>query len=240
MTERLTPLNVIYRSMKSVFTSLTFLAIAASSQAHQSLPDIRDGKKVDPAVARQIASPNRTSSQTWANNHRRFKNDHPNKNRVERAAAVQPGPVLWVDANGKTLGRALAETSVLVPYEDQTAVLDGLSSDRVCDVKGTCTFPGGMNWSDYFAVYYPSRDCTGPAYSTVATAATPYKGIPVKDNGETFIYMARGADNVSIETKSYFTDGTCYAYTQPYPVYAAPVTAVLPASTFGTGPYYIK
>lgn len=148
--------------------------------------------------------------------------------------------VTWIDSIGKTVGRALTENSVLVTYEDQTAILDGLSSDRVCDANGACTFPGGMNWSKYFAVYYVSKDCTGQAYSQVPTQATPYKGTPIVDGGETYIYMARGADNARMTLGSFFTAGVCYDAFKQYQEYAAPVIAALPASTFGTGPFFIK
>lgn len=211
---------------------VALIGTSLGTYADQTPGPSRDAKKMDKSKSYRVASPNRTYSKSWGNSHRHSK--------PRRAEKSEPNTdvIVWVDATGKTIGRALS-SNLLLPFQGQLALIAGLDSDRNCDANDVCTFSGGIDWNRNYSVYYTSSDCSGAAYSFGGNQGTPVSGVPVFE-GDTYIYLSKSADTTRTSVSSYFINQVCYAFSEPYPVYVAPVTAVIPASDIGVAPYSLK
>ena len=71
---------------------------------------------------------------------------------------------------------------------------------------------------------------------------TPYLGIPVVDSGGAYLYFFKSADTTRVVLKSNYWNNFCFeiGIQGGFPTDAAPVTDVVPASTYGTPPFFLK
>jgi hypothetical protein len=228
--------------VKHICTFLALLGIVFAAHAQQSNPKDSQGKQIDESKSQPVTSPNRTSSREWARLHNsiKFTKDMGDKE------SSKPAAVVWVDSTGKTVGRALeiggGPTEVLVTFEHELIVLQGLFPERKCDVNGdfcTLTFSGGVNWN-FSSLQYPSTDCTGAPYIASATNGRPVNGVAIIDSGETFIYLYNSTQNTVQTIRSFFQNGRCSQSFGVFPLNVSPVAAVVPASTFGITPFFLK
>jgi hypothetical protein len=228
--------------VKQICTFLALLGIVFAGHAQQ--PTLKDsqGKQIDESNSQPVASPNRTLSKEWARSHNPTKStkDMGNKDSSKTAAVV------WVDSTGKTVGRALEIAfgeQVLVTFENELITLTGLFPERTCDFNAdfcTLTFSGGVNWI-FSSVQYTSTDCTGTPYISSAPNGRPINGVPILDNGETFIYLYNATQNTIQTIQSFFSNGRCsQSFGGSFPQNVSPVMAVVPASTFGITPFFLK
>ena len=223
--------------MKPLLTSLALLGLALASQA-QPLPGTApQGAFRDSGGLQGVASPNRTASMALANADKSARN-----RRADKDGKVSTDAIVWVDATGRTVGRAINTNAMLLTYDGQPAILTGLEVDQACDAGGACSYAsGGNRWSSYFSVYYTSPDCAGTPYLPYGGFGTPYVGVPVVDAGATYIYLLKVTETVRVSAGSSYTNNTCHSIRGgELPLDAAPVSAVVPASTFGRPPYFLK
>jgi hypothetical protein len=161
--------------------------------------------------------------------------------------------VVWVDATGKTVGRADGSGTILTTYNNEPAVILGLEPDRQCDLStGSCTYrSGGLSWPTNFraSLYYGTADCTGAPYTFPAAysplgVGTPIVGIAVVDGGVPYIYVSRITDTARTAVGSVLASpaigaqATCFRAGQFADL--APVINVLPGSALGTAPFMLK
>jgi hypothetical protein len=229
--------------VKHICTSLALLGIIFASHAQQ--PTLKDsqGKQIDESNSRHVASPNRTSSREWARSH------NPTKSTKDMGDkdSSKPAAVVWVDSTGKTVGRSLeiggGPSEVLVTFENELIALKGLFPERNCDFNAdfcTLTFSGGASWL-FSSVQYTSTNCTGTPYISSAPNGRPINGVPILDNGETFIYLYNATQNTVQTIQSFFSNGRCsQSFGGSFPQNVSPVMAVVPASTFGITPFFLK
>jgi len=219
--------------MKPLLTSLALLGLALTGQA-QPLPG--PGAR-GPGGLQQVASPNRTASGALANADKADR-----ARRADKGGKVSTDAIVWVDATGRTVGRAINTNAVLLTYDGQPTILTGLEVDQVCDAGGVCSYASsGNRWSSYFSVYYTSPDCSGTPYLPYGGFGTPYVGVPVVDADGTYIYLLKVTDTVRVNAASSYSNNTCSAIRGgELPLDAAPVSAVVPASSFGRPPYFLK
>jgi hypothetical protein len=231
--------------VKNTCTALALMGIVFAGYAQQPAGKNAIGQQIDEPNSQPVASSNRTSSKDLA---RSLKANSFNKNNDDKDPS-KTAALVWVDSMGKTLGKAIVGTplgipsAMLVPFENELAILEGLESVVKCDQNGVCTSPVGITWrADRFSLLYTSADCTGTPYATVGTYGTAFKGFPIMDSGETFIYVFKisQATRVSIRSSFNTTRKSSCASVGPLPINAIPVAAVVPASTFGTEPYFLK
>jgi phosphohistidine swiveling domain-containing protein len=231
--------------VKHICTTFALLSFVFASHAQQPSLKNADSRPIEEPNSQPVASSNRTSSRDLAKSLRVNSSNKNNEDKdLSRAAAL-----VWVDSNGKTVGKAIVGTplgipsAMVVPFENEHAVLEGLDSVTRCDQNGVCTSPLGITWrADKFSLLYTSADCTGTPYATVGTYGTTFKGFPIMDGSETFIYVFKIAQATRVSIKSSFntTRKSSCASVGPLQINAIPVAAVLPASAFGTEPYFLK
>jgi hypothetical protein len=226
--------------VKHICTSLALLGIVFASHAQQPTAENSDGKNFDKSKSHRVASPNRTSSRDWERSHKPIKST---KNNGDKDSS-KPAALVWVDSKGETVGRALGGGGplgiVVVPFEKELAALQGLSSNVDCDPNNVCTFAGGRKFLRFFEVAFTSADCTGAPQAAVgSTSGTRYDGIPIIDGGETFIYIFDFTQTVFQTIRSVFSNGSCFS-TGDLAGPLAPVIAVVPVSTFGIQPFFLK
>jgi hypothetical protein len=229
--------------VKYVYIFLALLGIVFASHAQQPASENSEGKNFEKFKAQQVPSPNRTSSKDWA---RSLKPNKSGEHKGDKVSST-PAAVVWVDSTGKTVGRALEIGSffgdVLVTFENELIVLQGLFPERRCDFNGdfcTLTFSGGVSWI-FSSLQYPSTDCTGTPYISSATTGRPINGVAIIDNGETFIYLYNVTQNTVQTIQSFFSNGRCsQSLGGSFPQNVSPVMAVVPASTFGITPFFLK
>ena len=222
--------------MKSSVLFLAMLGASLASHAQQPPASGATPAAIDASKAQQVASPNRTASPTWVASGKAGKARHQG----EKADA---GPIVWVDSTGRTVGRAIGNFAILTMYDDQLATITGLGSDSHCDANRVCTFASnGARWSEFEAVYYTSSDCTGVPYALGAALGTPYVGIPITDSGGTYLYFFKAVDTTRVTLNSRYSSNTCSALgiRGAFPTDAIPVSGVLPASNYGTPPFFLK
>jgi hypothetical protein len=143
---------------------------------------------------------------------------------------------------GRALGIGGGDSNVLVTFDNGLIALTGLVPERTCGLNAVCTFTfsGGANWNSFSSVLYTSTDCTGDAYISSIGTGRPINGIPIFDNGETFIYLYDLSKNISKTILSVFSNGSCSTSFSNFPQDVSPVTAVVPASVFGVTPFFLK
>jgi hypothetical protein len=221
--------------VKSIYTFLALLGIVFASHAQQTASENTEGKNVDKSRPQRVASPNRTSSRDWASSHKSNKSDKYDGGKD----ASNRAPIVWVDSTGATVGRALDSGTVLVKVENEIAALTGLITDVNCDLNSACTFSGGRRFSRTFEVVFTSADCTGaPLVPISRPSGARYDGIPIFDGGETFIYIFNVAQSPFLNIQSTFTNGSCFTTLSAGNF--SPVIAVIPVSTFGIQPFFLK
>lgn len=216
--------------MKHVFLPLATLGLALAAQGQPTVSQNATG--ASPPYS--VASPNRTRAAELVSAAPR--DGHHRHRRDDQDALV------WVDATGKTVGRFASDTTMVVSYHHQTALLGGLTSVS-CTTPAPCSPLDGARWNAVptdFLVYYPTPDCSGQSYLTFSTPATPYVGVPVMDGGSTYIYFSRVTDAAIVLLKSNFANNQCRALLRQFESFAAPTLAVIPASVIGTEPFTVK
>jgi hypothetical protein len=83
------------------------------------------------------------------------------------------GPLVWVDKNGKTIGRAVGDARVQVKVDRLELVLP-LGFVQVCSAPNTaCRFTLDVTWGAGVApVRFTQQDCGGVAYVTFLAAGS--------------------------------------------------------------------
>jgi hypothetical protein len=226
--------------VKYIYTFLALLGIVFASHAQQPTSENFDGKNFDKSKFQQVASPNRTSSMDWA---RSYKPNMSTKNNGDKKSS-NPDALVWVDSKGETVGRAFGSggsfSIVVVPFEKELAALQGLATNADCDLNNVCTFAGGRKFARFFQVVFTGANCTGtPLAPSSSSTGTRYEGIPIIDGGETFIYIFDFPRSALQTIRSVFSNGNCFN-TGDIRDFFAPVIAVVPASAFGTEPFFLK
>lgn len=129
---------------------------------------------------------------------------------------------------------------VVVPFEKELAALQGLSANVDCGPNNVCTFGGGKKFARFFEVAFTAADCMDvPQANVGSTSGARYDGIPIIDDGETFIYIFDATQAAFQTIRSIFSNGNCVG-TPDLAGPFAPVIAVVPASTFGIEPFFLK
>jgi hypothetical protein len=219
--------------VKHVCTSLALLGIAVACYAQEPVSQDSSKKQSVETNSQPVASPNRTSSRDWARSlksHKSIKGD-------EEKRSPKVGAPVWIDSKGQTVGRKVpGSPSILVPFENELMEITGLTN-LDCVLNGDCT--GGLTWHNFGAVFFTSSDCTGTPYVPNSSLLTRYHGIPVVEGSETFIYISDNRQTVSPAINSAFAGNICFR-PQRFDPTSAPAIAVVPASNFGTQPFFIK
>ena len=231
--------------MKFSVIFVPLLGLALASQAQQPPEASALSEKPGASKSQSVASPNRTSSRTWATsgkgNKSRYQDDKNQKG--EKGEKGDFAAIKWVDSTGRTMGRAIGNFAILATFDNQLATVIGLGADRLCDANRVCTYTSnGARWSEFESVYYTTADCTGIPYSFGGALGTPYLGIPITDSGGTYIYFFKAVDTKRVTLNSrYSTDG-CFVIGSRggFPGDAAPVSEVVPASDYGIPPFFLK
>ena len=224
---------------KSSVICLSFLTLALGSHAQQPPQTSTASAKPDASNSQPVASPNRTSSRTWATSGKGGKSRHHG----EKGGKSDSAAIVWVDSTGKTMGRAIGNYAILTTFDNQLATLSGLYPDQTCDADRVCTYPSnGARWSEFESVYYTTPDCTGIPYSLSAAMGTPYLGVPVVDSGGAYLYFFKAVDTTRVTLRSNYSNNACFVIgiRGAFPTDAAPVSDVVPASTYGTPPFFLK
>lgn len=228
--------------MKSFATCLTLVGLALGSQAQQPPQASSASGKPDASNSQPVASPNRTSSRTWATSGKAGKSKHQSE-KSEKSEKAESAAIKWVDSTGRTIGRAIGNYAILTTFDNQLATLTGLYADQTCDANRVCTNPSnGAKWSEFESVYYTTSDCTGTPYSVGGALGTPYLGVPITDSGGTYLYFFKAVDTTRVTLRSrYSTDG-CFVIgiRGAFPTDAIPVSDVVPGPTYGTPPFFLK
>ena len=228
--------------MKSFATCLTLVGLALGSQAQQPPQASSASGKPDASNSQPVASPNRTSSRTWATSGKAGKSKHQGE-KSEKSEKAESAAIKWVDSTGRTIGRAIGNYAILTTFDNQLATLTGLYADQTCDANRVCTNPSnGAKWSEFESVYYTTSDCTGTPYSVGGALGTPYLGVPITDSGGTYLYFFKAVDTTRVTLRSrYSTDG-CFVIgiRGAFPTDAIPVSDVVPGPTYGTPPFFLK
>lgn len=232
--------------MKSFLFFVAGLGLALSSQAQQS-PEAEAAARVaksESSNASQVASPNRTASRIWAAAGKADKLRHGDRSeRGEKGEKGGLAPIVWVDSTGRTVGRAIGNYAILATFDNQLATIVGLGPDSKCDPIRGCTYASnGANWSEFESVYYTTADCTGTPYSVGGAIGTPYRGIPITDSGGTYLYFFKTVDTIRVVLGSRYSTSGCFVIGSrgAFPTDAAPVSDVVPATTYGTPPFFLK
>jgi hypothetical protein len=227
---------------KSSAIFLSLLGLALGSHAQQPPAANASSGKPDLSRSEPVASPNHTSSRTWATSGKGGK-ARQHGDRGDRGGKADSAAIVWVDSTGRTVGRAIGNFGILTTFDNQLATLTGLSPDQSCDANRVCTSPSnGARWSEFESVYYTTPDCTGIPYSLGGALGTPYLGVPITDSGGTYLYFFKAVDTTRVTLHSrYSTDG-CFVIgiRGAFPTDAAPVSDVVPATTYGTPPFFLK
>ena len=146
--------------MKSAALCLSLLGLALGGHAQQPPEANAPSAKLD-ASKSPVASPNRTSSRTWATSGKGDKSRHQVEKR-EKGDRADSAAIKWVDSSGRTMGRAIGNFAILATFDNQLATITGLEADQICDANRVCTYQsGGARWSEFQGVYYTTPDCTG-------------------------------------------------------------------------------
>lgn len=221
-----------------LFMTTLGLALAAPAQA-QPQPARSQNLALDNGQTYPVASPNRTRAAELDFRAKRDKHNHHSGH-----PKVEPDALVWVDANGQTAGRFSSDNAMVVHYNDQLALLLGLTSVRCTspDSTGQCTYLGGACWGEpqQIKISFTTFDCSGPSYLPSSTPATPYLGIPVLDGDRTYLYLAKVSDAVEVILRTTFFNNRCEALERQFPVIAYPTHAVIPASAIGMEPFTVK
>jgi hypothetical protein len=229
--------------VKYIYTFLLLLGFVFASHAQQSSVEHVEGKRLDKSKSHRIASPNRISSRDWerSNKLNNFGKGHSEKDDRDKYWSNRAA-IIWVDSTGATVGRDLdAGLRILVKFENEPTVLSGLLEDSNCDANFVCKFSGGARWSKFGSVNYTSVDCTGTPYlDSSGSSGTTKFGVSIFDGGETFIYIADVSQSTLKIIRSTFTNGECLIAVSGSGSSVSPAMVVVPASTFGVEPYFLK
>ena len=205
-------------------------ALAVHAQPGVSQPVSPEALKDYPA-----ASPNWTWTPEFSAATRRYKHHHHHKDKLDA--------LVWVDATNKTVGRFYDESSMVVTFNDQLALVRGLRVFTCLPLGGACIYAGGSRWFDLplaNPLYYVSSDCTGQAYSFTRTTPATYYGFPVEKADAMYIYFFKLADRAQVMLNSFFTSKQCRATPQGFNGEVVPAAGMLPVSVLGLEPYAVK
>lgn len=166
----------------------------------------------------------------------------PDRHSRKRHRTDGPDALVWVDATGKTVGRYARQNSLVIPYNGQLAFVQGLQTSDCIPGGRTCTaYPGGgARWNTRYSLFYTSSDCTGQAYGPFGHGATPYSGIPIVDEGTTYIYFFEAGAMSPVTLNSSFAGNQCSTSVQGLTQSMAPSVGVLPALDLGAEPFMVK
>jgi hypothetical protein len=218
--------------VKHICTSLALLGIAVACQAQEPSSQDPSGKQLVETNSQPVASPNRTSSRDWT----RSLKSHKFVKGTDDKRSPKVGAPVWVDSKGQTVGRKMpGSPSILVAFENELMEITGLNGD--CDLNLDCT--GGLTWSKFSAIFFTSSDCSGTPYVPRSSLLTRYNARPVVEGSETFIYISDNRQTVSPAINSAFAGNICSRPRRFDPT-SAPAIAVVPASNFGTEPFFLK
>jgi hypothetical protein len=219
--------------MKKIFLSFGTLGFALAAPGQ---PAVSQPPRPEAMNAYSVASPNRVRSAELANVTRRDKHRHKHHHHTDG-----PDALAWVDATGKTVGRLYDEFSMVVPFNNEQALVYGVGGVP-CDTS--CTDIEGVRWLRTAVFYYQSSDCSGLAYSPIGGVTTPYAGYVAAEGGTTYIYFFKMRAMAPVALKSIFTERQCQAFqSRPTPdgtQLAAPLVGAIPASAFGIEPFMLK
>jgi hypothetical protein len=225
------------------------IALALSGAAMGSLAEQEphDLPGLDPSKLAPVSSPNRSAPASLAAG---FAPAVLGAGRGREDRDSGPArAIVWVDATGKTVGRAVGQWTIFTTYNNEPAVIIGLEPDRQCNLGiGSCTYlSGGIAWPRTFRVslYYGTTDCTGAPYLYSSPGlGTSMIGVALVDDGAQYIYFSRITDTARILVRSVLASpalggqGTCYSAGQFADL--TPVINVLPGSALGTAPFMLK
>jgi hypothetical protein len=209
------------------------LALAAQAQLFVSPMPVPDAGLNSPAVSPGRTGPAELNTATQLEKH--FGKRHH---------LHGPDALVWVDATGKTVGRYANDNLLVVPFKGQLAVIQGLQTSDCIPGGRACTeYPGGgARWNTRNPLYYTNNDCTGQAYSPAVFTATPFIGMPIEEEGTTYIYFFKTTAIDPARVTSTFAGNQCSASLPPrgFALPLAPLVGVIPALDLGAEPFMVK
>lgn len=223
--------------MKLTVIAISLIFWTLASHAQQAPPANPSASQPDPS--QKTSSPNRTPSATWMASGKR---DMPRR-QDDKTAPADNAAIKWVDSTGRTIGRAIGNFAILASFDNELATLTGLGGDRKCDANRVCTYASnGARWSEFEAVYYTTADCSGTPYALGGALGTPYLGVPITDSGGTYLYLFKSVDTTRVTLNSRYSIDGCFVIGSrgAFPTDATPLSEVVPASNFGTPPFFLK
>lgn len=230
---------------KSTAIGLTFLTLALGSHAQLQPEANAPSAKPEATKSERVDSPNRTSSRTLATSAKegKLRQHWDRSDRGEKGDKAESAAIKWVDASGRTMGRAIGNFAILTTFDNQLATITGLYADEKCDANRVCTYrSNGARWSEFESVYYTTPDCTGLPYSLSVAMGTPYLGVPVVDSGGAYLYFFKAVDMTRVTLRSGYSNNACFqvGIRGALVTDAAPVSDVTPASNYGTAPFFLQ
>jgi hypothetical protein len=216
-------INLNEEAMKTLFAGITLAVMTTLAFAQGQLPTL-------PGQGQAVASPNRAMLSTLAAS-----------GRNETGPGHTDGPVLLVDSIGKKLGRivSLNAAHLLASYKDKPILISSLEGDS--DVLGGLPKSNGLTWSKHSAIYYESGNCTGMPYVPSSPAGTPYLGLMVKEAEQynLLVWQPQDAVEVTVQSAYNYATLTCVSFGGSQTGILARFT-VIPATAFGSPPFYLK
>lgn len=223
--------------MKFTVVVASLIGWALASHAQQPPPaNLPAGQ---PDQSQRISSPNRTLSATWMASGKR---DIP-KRHADKTSQADNAAIRWVDSTGRTMGKAIGNFAILATFDNELATLTGLGADKKCDANRVCTFASnGARWPEFESIYYTTPDCSGTPYSLDGALGTPYLGVPIVDSGGVYLYFFKAVDTIRVTLTSRYSAEGCFVIgiRGAFPTDATPVSEVVPASNYGTPPFFLR
>jgi hypothetical protein len=213
--------------MKTLLLTIATLGLAGASHAQLTVVQPAPPQTNRATLTAQMPAERNALSRPYPHGHRHRRGQDP---------------LVWVDADGKTVGRFASETSVVVPFKGQLAQVLGLEAAAEACQSGCGGYLGRARWSMAHSLWYTSSDCSGQAYMASRVTTTPYVGTPIVEADTTYIYFSRLADITTVVWKSRFERNQCLAGGNPQGLSASlfPVAGVIAASELGAEPFTIK
>jgi hypothetical protein len=143
------------------------------------------------------------------------------------------GELVIVDTSGKPVGRYAGAQVLVFGYGQQLIGMRLLGTSDVVGATG-----GGFTWGDTF-LSYASADCSGTGYPENSSLGTRYNGWPTLDNGQWYILVTDPSQSFVLNFNSvYVPEVGCLQNDGERRV--SPPQAIVPASDFGTPPFFLK
>jgi hypothetical protein len=211
------------------------MAVLVAASASHAQPGSGGTGKVAPQNGIAVSSFNRIDSATLAA--RTQARGRP----TSGPGAATPGALVFVDSTGKVVGRAIGDEALLASWEGQPLTITGVNYlRRSCATPGACLGPGdGGAWGTDGWLGYVDLNCTG---DPLVPARMPgvFTAHPFFDGGHFYLYISRPAQLRDLVIHSHYSGGQCSNLPGGSNMPAVPVTAVVPASTYGTPPFFLK